>query len=144
MEIEVCGLRQQIGTLRHFGKLTELNEQSSAEMTALEALLGQMVAPIAAMNTDVIQKELEGGSSNPIKAHEIASWEEDRSHVLDLNWDFLPTIGYAVQDHDRRVFVLHEKTAGGLRPVTQNQATEPRVDWSTRQGASRAKANQRS
>jgi hypothetical protein len=123
VEIEVCGLRQQIGTLRRFGKLTELDEQSSAEMRALEALLGQLIAPIAAMNADIIQNELEGGSRNPIKAHEVIGWDEDRTHVLDLNWDFLPTIGYAVQDHDRRVLVLHEKTSGGLRPVTQNQAT---------------------
>ena len=44
--------------------------------------------------------------------------------MTDLDWDFLPQLGYAIHDAAYDLFVLHELVGGALQPVSTARAVE--------------------
>jgi hypothetical protein len=54
----------------------------------------------------------------------VIGWDEGRTRVTDMGWDFLPVLGYAVRDPKSGVFVLHEEYGGILHPLGRERAIE--------------------
>ena len=54
----------------------------------------------------------------------MIGWDEGRTRVTDMGWDYLPTLGYGVRDRESGSFVFHEDRAGALYPVSRERASE--------------------
>ena len=54
----------------------------------------------------------------------MIGWDEGRTSVTDMGWDYLPTLGYGVRDRESGAFVLHEERAGVLFSVSRDHAAE--------------------
>ena len=120
----VGGVEQSVGSLRRFWKITELNSERSKELEASEATARTIPSPPAAMLSDVYEMPLGSENGASVKAHLVIGWDEGRTSVTDMRWDYLPTLGYGVLDRESRVFVIHEERAGVLVPVSRERATE--------------------
>lgn len=122
--LSVGGIEQSVGSLRRFWKITELNRERSGELEEWEAIARTIPSPPAAMLSDVYEMPLGSENSASVKAHLVIGWDEGRTSVTDMRWDYLPTLGYGVLDRESGVFVLHEERAGVLFPVSRERATE--------------------
>ncbi len=124
VRLSVAGVVQDVGSLRRFWKMTELDDERAAEMTASGKAASALPSPKAAMLADV--SELPSGSADgtPVKAHLVIGWDEGRTRVTDFVWDSLPVLGYAVHDPDAQVFVLHEERDQTLHPLGRGRAVD--------------------
>jgi len=113
---------QKIGSLRRFFKITELNDARADELQTSEAVAMQMTSPRAAMLADFAELPLGSGDGPLVRAHQVIGWDDGRTSVTDLNWDYLPTLGYAVREPSRDVFVLHEEREGVLYTLNHERA----------------------
>lgn len=108
----------EVGALRRFWKITELDFERNAELS--RAAKYAIPSPLAAMIAEPEEHPL-AATGAPVKAHLLIGWDEERSTVTDAGWDYLPILGYAVRQKDG-AFILHEKTDKGLLPVDQERA----------------------
>ena len=118
----VDGLAQEIGTLRRSWKVTEIDNERAVEIDAANAGLRDHAAPVAVMIAEVTELPLAAEPNQKVAAHLVLSWDADRFSVTDFGWDYLPVLGYAVQNSAG--YVLHEERAGGLLPVSRVRAIE--------------------
>lgn len=123
----VGGQPVDIGTLRRYWKVTEIDSERAAEIDAAKTTLQGKAAPMAVMVSDVTELSLAAMPNQTVAAHLVLGWDADRSSVTDFGWDYLPVLGYAVQNGTSAKYVLHEDGAGGLSPVTPARAVELRI-----------------
>jgi hypothetical protein len=124
VRLSVGGVEQDAGSLRRFWKITELDDERAAELTAGTASVSDIAAPRAAMLADVDEIPLGSATGRTVKAHLVIGWDEGRTSVTDMGWDYLPILGYAVRDPESGIFLLHEKRDGGLRQISRAHAIE--------------------
>jgi len=122
--LTVAGAIQDAGSLRRSWKLTELDEKRSSRLAASEALAAGMPSLRVAILADVSEMPLGTASSVPVKAHLVIGWDDGRTRVTDLGWDYLPVLGYAVRDPESGVFVLHEERDHALHRLDRERAVE--------------------
>ena len=122
--LAVAGVEQDVGSLRRFWKITELDEERSGELSASEAAASAIPSPKAAMIADVVEMPLGSKSGAEVSAHRVIGWDEGRTSVTDMGWDYLPVLGYAVRDPDGGVFALHEERDGVLYRLDRDRAAE--------------------
>lgn len=118
------GVEQNIGSLRRFWKITEIDGERSKELETAEATAGAITSPPAAMLADVYDMTLGSENGAPVKGHLVIGWDVGRTRVTDMGWDYLPTLGYGVRDRDSGAFVLHEEREGGLFPISRQRAAD--------------------
>ena len=121
-KLTVAGIEQDVGSLRRFWKITELDEERSSELSTSEAVASSMPSPKAAMVADVVEMPLGSTSGIDVRAHLVIGWDEGRTSVTDMGWDYLPVLGYAVRDPGSGVFVLHEERDHALHPLNRERA----------------------
>ena len=122
VRLSVGGVVQSVGSLRRFWKITELDNERGAELDAEEAAARAISSPSAAMLADVYEIPLGSKDGPPATAHLVIGWDEGRTRVTDMGWDYLPTLGYGVRDREGGAFVFHEEIDGVLHPVSQDRA----------------------
>jgi hypothetical protein len=110
----------EVGSLRQFWKITELDADRGGELMA--ASRHALPSPKAAIVIQVLEMTV-AASGSAVRAHPVIGWDEGRSAVTDSGWDYLPTLGYAVRSADGE-FVLHEETNEGLRPMNNERALQ--------------------
>jgi hypothetical protein len=76
------------------------------------------------MIADVVEMPLASKPGTEISAHQVIGWDEGRTSVTDMGWDYLPVLGYAVRDPNSGVFTLHETRDGVLYPLGRDHAVE--------------------
>lgn len=76
------------------------------------------------MLADVYDMPVGLEDATSVKAHLIIGWDEGRTRVTDMGWDYLPTLGYGVRDRTSGAFVFHEERAGVLYPVSRECAAD--------------------
>jgi hypothetical protein len=116
-KLVIAGIEQEVGSLRRFWKITELDEERSNELSASEANVSAMPSPKAAMVADVIYLPPDLSDGIDVSAHQVIGWDDGRTRVTDMGWDYLPILGYAIRDPDRDVFHLYEKRDRSLHPL---------------------------
>jgi len=122
--LSVAGTVQEIGSLRRFFKATEANDERVAELERSEAAALLAPSPKAVMVADFVDLPL-GAEDGPLaRAHLVIGWDEGRAKVTDLNWDYLPPLGYAVRVPKSGVFELHEERGGVLHALDRERAAE--------------------
>ncbi len=80
----VEGIAIEIGTLRRFWKVTEIDDQRAAEIEAVRASLAGNPAPVAVMVADVTELLLASAPGLPAAVHLVLGWDEDRASVTDF------------------------------------------------------------
>jgi hypothetical protein len=123
----IAGSRHLIGTLRRSWKLTEINDERAAEISAVEESLKGSDLPAAAMVAEVVELPLFDAPESLAAAHTVIGWEPNRYSVTDVAWDFLPILGFAVRPRGTDEFVLHEEHGGGLVPMVAARAAEKSI-----------------
>jgi hypothetical protein len=123
-KLAVGGVEQDVGSLRRFWKITELDEERAGELSAAEAVVAGRPSPKAAMIADVVELPVGSKSGVEVKAHPVIGWDEGRTRVTDMGWDYLPVLGYAVRDTKSGAFVLHEIRNGALHRLDRERAVE--------------------
>jgi hypothetical protein len=122
--LRVGELEHRIGSLRRFWKITELDEERVGEVYASKVKLAGVPSPKAAMVADVEEMPLGSVTGIEVKAHPVIGWDEGRTRVTDMGWDYLPILGYAIRDPDSGIFVLHESRDGVLHRLDHGRAVE--------------------
>jgi hypothetical protein len=123
VQLVVAGTLQHIGALRGFWKVTEMDDERVRELRAAETAASLMPSPKAAMIADVEEKPLAREADTSVRAHCVIGWDEGRTSVTDMRWDFLPVLGYAVRNPDG-AFVLHEERDDGLHGLERERALQ--------------------
>ncbi|WP_419729205.1 hypothetical protein [Lichenicola sp.] len=116
--LDVAGFIQEIGTLRHMSKITELDESHVAELEGSN----HISSPPAAMVAHPVDLPLASDITGSVAAHPVIGWDEGRGSVTDLGWDYLPVLGYAVRDARCDMYVLHELQDGVLHSIDAERA----------------------
>jgi hypothetical protein len=117
-EISVGGAVCEVGTLRRFWKITEMDAERSAELSATAAYA--IPSPFAVLAAEPVELPLSANGVG-VKAHLLIGWDEGRISVTDAGWDYLPILGYVVRNKAGE-FVLHEKTDAGLVVMSRERA----------------------
>ncbi len=124
VRLSVAGTVQSIGSLRRFFKITELNDTRAGELHTLEATASLIPSPKAAMIADIEELPLGSESGALARAHLVIGWDDGRTSVTDLNWDYLPRLGYAVREPNTGVFILYAERDGVLHTLDHERAVE--------------------
>lgn len=124
VKLAIVGITQNIGSLRRFWKITELDDERAGELSASEAMVAGKPSPKAVMVADVVEMPLGSASGAEVAAHLVIGWDEGRTRVTDMGWDFLPVLGYAIRDPESGKFVLHEERDGVLYQLDSERALE--------------------
>lgn len=124
VELSVAGVVHPVGSLRRFWKVTELDAGRAEEMDASEAAASALPSPKAVMLADVNEMPLGSRSGNTVRAHLVIGWDEGRTSVTDMGWDYLPILGYAVRNPASKLFALHEECDGALYPLDYGRAVD--------------------
>lgn len=124
VRLNVAGVVQSVGALRRFWKITELDEERTGEIHASEEAAATMPSPKAAMVADIVELPLGTKDGTEVSAHLVIGWDEGRTRVTDMKWDYLPVLGYALRNPDNDTFVLHEERDGALHPIDRKRARE--------------------
>jgi len=122
--LDVGGVVQSVGTLRRFWKMTELDEERADELRASEDAAAVRPSPKAAIVADLVELPLDMQAGSEVRAHLVIGWDEGRTRVTDMKWDYLPVLGYAVRNPNNGTFVLHEERDGVLHPLDRKRALE--------------------
>jgi hypothetical protein len=120
----VGGLRQEIGTLRRFWKVTEIDHARAEQIEAAKVNIVGTVAPLAVMTADAVDFPLATSPDVMAQAHVVLGWDADRYSVTDFGWDYLPVLGYSVRNSNTGDFTLYEELDGILYPVAKSRAIE--------------------
>jgi len=112
----------EIGTLRRFWKVTEIDEERAAEIKAVRASLAGKPVPVAVMVADVTELLLASAPGLSASVHLVLGWDEDRASVTDFVWEYLPILGYALKTNDSNSYALQELRDGLLYPMTESRA----------------------
>lgn len=120
--LHIDSVRVEIGTLRPFWKVTEIDNKRSAEIERVKASLSGNRAPVAVMIADVVELPLASGPTRTAAVHLVLGWDEDRASVTDFVWEYLPILGYASKTIDLTGYALHEERNGLLYPVSESRA----------------------
>jgi hypothetical protein len=123
VRLSVADITQDVGSLRRFWKITEMDGARSDELRASEEAALTVPSPKAAMLADVEEMTL-GSVGIKVRAHLVIGWDEGRTSVTDMGWDYLPVLGYAVRNPDSKTFVLHGERAGALHRMDRAHAVE--------------------
>ena len=123
-KLVVAGVRQEVGSLRRFWKITELDEERAGELSAAEKVVAGRPSPKAAMVADMVEMPLGSSSGVEVRAHPVIGWDEGRTRVTDMGWDYLPVLGYAIRDSENGVFVLHELRDDALHRLDRERALQ--------------------
>jgi hypothetical protein len=118
----VDGIGVEIGTLRRFWKVTEIDDERAAEIEAVRASLAGKPVPVAVMVADVTELLLASAPALPASVHLVLGWDEDRASVTDFVWEYLPILGYALKTKDSNSYALQEVRDGLLYPMTESRA----------------------
>jgi hypothetical protein len=118
----VGGATQNVGSLRRFWKITEMDAARSDELDASEAAASAVSSLRAAILADVEEIPLGSEAGIKVRAHLVIGWDEGRTSVTDMGWDYLPVLGYAVRNPDDGTFVLHEERDGALYRLDRPRA----------------------
>lgn len=118
VRLDVAGFIQEIGTLRHLSKVTELNDSQVIELESFN----HISSPPAAMVAHPVNLPLASGTEGSVAAHPVIGWDEGRGSVTDLEWDYLPVLGYAIRDASGDMYVLHELQNGVLHGIDAERA----------------------
>jgi hypothetical protein len=124
VKLAVAGVVQDVGSLRRFWKITELDEERAGELSASEAAVSAMPSPKAALIADVVEIPFASNPDIKVSAHQVIGWDEGRTRVTDMGWDYLPVLGYAVRHPESGIFVLHEERDRVLHPLGHDRAIE--------------------
>ena len=124
VRLSVAGVVQSVGAVRPSWKITELDEKRAAEVRASEEAVAAMPSPKAAMVADIFELPLGTKSGKQVRAHLVIGWDEGRTSVSDMKWDYLPILGYAVRDQHNDTFVLYEERDGILHQLDRKRALE--------------------
>ena len=122
--LSVGGVEHRVGSLRRFWKITEVDGERSYELKEAEAAVSKIASPPVAMVADVSELPLGQQGGTVVRAHLVIGWDEGRSSVTDIGWDYLPTVGYGVRNKESDAFDLHEERTGVLYPVDRKRAEE--------------------
>jgi hypothetical protein len=120
----IGGVAHDIGTLRQYWKVTEIDGERAAEIDAVKASLSGKSTPVAVMIAAAGELPLASAPDRAVAAHMVLGWDEDRASVTDFGWDYLPILGYAVKTADSAGYALHEERDGLLHPVSKCRAVE--------------------
>ena len=123
-KLAIAGVVQDVGSLRGFWKITELDEKRTAELSAWEAAVSALPSPKAALIADVVEMPLASKPGIEVNAHQVIGWDEGRTSVTDMGWDYLPVLGYAVRDSGNEIFTLHERRDSVLHQLGHDRAVE--------------------
>jgi hypothetical protein len=123
-QLAIGGTTHAVGSLRRSWKITEVDGARADEMSASEALAARMPSPKVAMLADVSEMPVDSSSGISVRAHLVIGWDEGRTRVTDMGWDYLPVLGYAVRDPDSATFVLYEERDQALHRMDQARAIE--------------------
>jgi hypothetical protein len=123
-KLAVAGVEHEVGSLRGFWKITELDEERAGDLSAWEAAVSAMPSPKAALIADVVEMPLASKTGIEVSAHLVIGWDEGRTSVTDMGWDYLPVLGYAVRDPASGIFALHERRDGALHRLDHDRAVE--------------------
>ncbi len=121
--IRIEDLVFEIGTIRRFWKVTEMDEVRNAEIVKAASLIKDGYAPVAVMISDVYDLQL-ADSSKRLQAHLVLGWDADRTSVTDWHWDYLPELGYAVREVGSSEYVLYELQGDALHMMSRVTATK--------------------
>jgi hypothetical protein len=113
----------EIGTLRQYWKVTEIDNDRAAEIDAVKARLSGKPAPVAVMVADVAEMPLANAPGRAAAVHLVLGWDEDRSSVTDFAWEYLPVLGYAVKMIGSAGYALHEEQDGVLHALNESRAS---------------------
>ena len=116
--LQVGGVSHHVGTLRYVAKLNELDEERAAALVTATPFS----FPLAALVVPVTELPLATAPEVPVAAHAVIGWDEGRQTVVDLEWDLLPVLGYAVREKKTGAFVLHELVGNVMQPITRERA----------------------
>jgi hypothetical protein len=122
--LDVGGTSHAVGWLRRSWKITELNAGRTIELEAAKASARSIASPPAAMLADVADMPLGSADGPQVSAHLVIGWDEGRTIVTDMGWDYLPVLGYGVRDAEGGGFALHEERDGALHPIGRERAAE--------------------
>ena len=122
VRLSTGGVINDVGTLHRFWKITEVDEERNRELEELEKAVAGMPSPAAAMVADFNEFPPGDAAGRNVRAHTVIGWDEGRTTVTDLEWDYLPVLGYAVRDPQTEVFVLHELRDGVLNEIGRERA----------------------
>lgn len=120
VRLDVAGSIQEIGALRHLSKVTELDGPRVAELESA----GLVPSPPAAMVAHPVNLPLASSLESSVAAHPVIGWDQGRGSVTDLEWDYLPILGYAIHDASRDMYVLCELQNGVLHVIGADRACE--------------------
>ncbi len=121
----IGGHTLSLGTLRRFFKITEMTEDRNAEFQAAVQAIENRPAPPAVMLADSEEMPLADLHHSAVAAaHLVLGWDSDRSSATDMEWDYLPILGYAVRLPNSEDYVLHDDQNGVLYPMSEGRAVE--------------------
>lgn len=118
VHLDVAGSIHEIGTLRNLSKVTDLSASHVAELERADLVS----SPPAAMVAHPVELQLASGTEGSVAAHLVIGWDDGRGSVADLEWDYLPILGYAIRDASRDTFVLYELQDGVLHGIHADRA----------------------
>ena len=84
--LSVGGVEQNVGSLRRFWKITEMDGERSSELDAAEAVARTIGSPTAAMLADVHDMPL-ASNTNPHKDRLMGDSQRRRSVHQFLHWE---------------------------------------------------------
>jgi hypothetical protein len=113
----IAGFPNKVGTLRRSWKVTEFDDERNLEIKDADNLIAEGPAPLAVILADTSEMPLAAEPNKFIRAHRVLGWDADRSSVTDYEWDFLPTIGFAVLNSGSSEYSLYEEVDGALSVV---------------------------
>jgi hypothetical protein len=118
----IDGEAEEIGALRQFWKVTEIDGERAAEIDAVKQSLQSRSAPLAVMIAEACNLPLANEPSLTVPVHLVLGWDEDRVSVTDSTWDYLPVLGHAVRTASSAGYALHEERDGLLYPLSKGRA----------------------
>ena len=121
VKVLVGSTTQDVGTLRRYFKLTEMDAHRGK---ALDDAASVRPSPTAALVIDVTEMPLAAAPTSPARAHLLLGWDEGRGSVTDFGWDHLPVLGYCVRDPQNDAYVLFEEQSGLLHLIDDARAAE--------------------
>jgi hypothetical protein len=122
-QIRIGGTTHSVGVTGRLWKVTETGDRQS-RIDNVEALEDAQAARTAETPSVVLVDALyEFGDHREIHAYRLLGWDSGRVRTQDLDWDHLPTVGWAVDTNDGPLAV-HEEVDGRLEPMSEDRARE--------------------
>lgn len=122
-EIRIGGGVHTAGVIRRLWKMTETGLLPS-RIEAVETLKdAQHARKLLTPRAVVVDNPTLFGGQDELEAYQVLGWDAGRVKTQDLDWDHLPTLGWAI-DSGCGPLVLHEEVSGRLVPMIEARALE--------------------